>query len=398
MLCGFRIILILCIFVDLCASISPMRGAIIITLAGSKKLSSYFEWSCRTFENADALFDMLVFHESNERLNELYCANNVKFIDLGEKGLSKLISYKIMNTTIEDIAKYNDLYQVTSEVLLHLPRLLVNIKPMSGYLFSEWLQNGVVENGNKNSQTETENQIQINRGNIPYYSHWSYSDPDIIWGNIHDWIDTQDLMNFDIISIAKTLDAGRLFVRGQFALHKNNEKVNNIYKSLSYLSQQSFAKSVGEALGLLRQKKSGDEVYSRCFHSAEGWYSSAVMKSGVSLKIIGRGFDDFQKNPVIMFKKQLVRCPLGKGVDLPSCILKLLGRSTDSVLEFDENESPIHANSKNKSVTVIDTPRWLQGFDRKISDFTAIVPVQVEPVYLKSKCFMNWLPVPLRYW
>ena len=399
----FFILIVLCLFI-ICESINintntntntgTTRGAIIITLAGSKKLSSYFEWSCRTFGNSLELYDMLVFHESNEKLLELKCASNVKFIDLGENGLSKLISYKVMNTTIANIAKYTDLYQVVSEVLHHIPRLLVNIKPMSGYLFSEWLQNGVNsenEHGNESENAITTLVTNPNTANtantaIPYYSHWTYSDPDIIWGNLHDWIDRQDLTDFDIISLAKTLDAGRLFVRGQFALHKNIPRVNNIYQTLSYLNQQSFAKSIGQAVGLIRQKKSSDEIYSRCFHSAEGWYSSAVMKSGVSFKVIGRGFDDFQKNPVIMVRKQLVRCPLGKGVTMVACIQKLLGI-----------EDPSAASNKSNN-TILDSSRWLHGLDLSISDFTAVAATPVEPVSLKNKCYMNWLPVPLRYW
>jgi hypothetical protein len=36
------------------------------------------------------------------------------------------------------------------------------------------------------------------------------------------------------------------------------------------------------------------------FHSAEGYYSQLVFKKKVLVKIIGRGYDDFSKDPVIL--------------------------------------------------------------------------------------------------
>jgi hypothetical protein len=44
------------------------------------------------------MFDMLVFHEGNSKVQELQCASNVKLIDLGDNGLSKVIVQKIKIT------------------------------------------------------------------------------------------------------------------------------------------------------------------------------------------------------------------------------------------------------------------------------------------------------------
>ena len=173
------------------------RAAIVITLAGKNKLSEYFEWSCRSIGNAAAFYDMLVFHESNTKVKELHCAPNVKLIDLGENGLSAVIGSRMMNVDMNDKDKYLDLFNALTEVMLHIPRILVEIKPMTGHIFKDWL--------------------------LPY-SHWTFSDPDIIWANLHDWVPLEDLKEFDIVTVAKTLDAGRLFIRGQFALHKNRNK------------------------------------------------------------------------------------------------------------------------------------------------------------------------------
>ena len=168
------------------------RFAMVVTLAGPNKLSEYFEWTCRTIVHSADSFDMLVFHEGNSRLQRIVCAHNVKFIDLGKNGLSKLIVSELLsefNTSSE--ANRGSLTDMLSDVITHIPRYLIEVKPMTGSLFRDYL--------------------------TPY-SHWTYTDPDIVWGNIGSWILPDDARTYDIITLAKTFDAGRLFVRGQVFL------------------------------------------------------------------------------------------------------------------------------------------------------------------------------------
>ena len=72
-----------------------IKVAIMITIAGKKKLSDYFDWTCTSIERGKGMFDLLVFHEGNELVHERekrgICASNVKFINLGEDGLSEMI-------------------------------------------------------------------------------------------------------------------------------------------------------------------------------------------------------------------------------------------------------------------------------------------------------------------
>ena len=164
---------------------NKIRAALIVTLTGNNTLSDYFEWSCRTIGASKRLIDMLVFHESNVKVRNLRCASNVKLIDLGDNGLAKVI-----------VAKRNDLQHTVRTqmqqnlitVLKVVPQVLVEVKPMLGTILEEYLRD---------------------------YTHWSYTDPDIIWGNIVDWIEVKDLERFDYVTIAKTGDAGRLFLCGQ---------------------------------------------------------------------------------------------------------------------------------------------------------------------------------------
>jgi hypothetical protein len=178
------------------------RIALIITLAGNNKLSEYFEWGCRSIYHSSDMVDLFVFHENNQRLRQVTCASNVKFINIGDKGLGSLISKHVLqnsqNDSIHSESIERELALVLGNILIHMPKYLVEIKPMLGDLFQAHLSS---------------------------YSHWSYTDPDILWGNLTEWIEPDDLTDFDIVSFAKHWDASRLYLRGQVStvvLEKNH--------------------------------------------------------------------------------------------------------------------------------------------------------------------------------
>mmetsp|Transcript_16440 Transcript_16440/g.35958 ORF Transcript_16440/g.35958 Transcript_16440/m.35958 type:complete len:327 (+) Transcript_16440:83-1063(+) len=229
----------------------PVRAALLVTLAGDHKLSDYFEWSCKTIGASSELFDMLVFHESNKRVAELQCAPNVKMIDIGPSGLSKLIIGHIFQGFKGEQQVKDRMTEMLRDVLLHGPRYLVEYKPMLGSLLAQHLGE---------------------------YSHWSYTDPDIIWGNLSDWVEVADLQRFSYITYAKNMDAGRLFLRGQLTLHKNEAHVNNLWRNLGYLNVALVAGRIGTAHRMVEQKKSSDEIFSKNFYSCEGWYSQLVFQ------------------------------------------------------------------------------------------------------------------------
>lgn len=323
---------------------SVNRWAVVVTIAGTKKLSEYFEWSCRSIGNSEKILDMLVFHEGNAKLKEISCAKNVKFIDLGENGLSRLIISEILRSSNSSTEIQGQLSMLLSDIIIHIPRYLVEIKPLTGILFQKWLSE---------------------------YSHWTYTDPDIIWGNLTKWINFEDAMNYDIITIAKNYDAARLFIRGQFALHKNIQKLNTIWTSLDYFLPQNVAKRLGSAVRMLREQKPSDYIFESNFNSAEGWYSAAVFDSGATVKILGRGFDDFSRDPVLVQSGVLMRCKLE---DL-SAGMTLLSR-TSSALDTDPTK-----------------------VEDDFTDVYSLPPLQVvtRPATAHpSACRMQWLPLSLR--
>lgn len=116
------------------------RAAIVLTIAGKLKLSEYFDWTCTSISHSSVLFDLIVFHEGNKELlkreKEKVCAPNVKFIDLGENGLSHMIVDLIIETdkSLSQVsnrdATATELISILSEVITNIPRYLVEVKPM----------------------------------------------------------------------------------------------------------------------------------------------------------------------------------------------------------------------------------------------------------------------------
>ena len=311
------------------ASNINVKGAIVVTLVGNY-LKEYFEWSCRSIQLSSSSYDMLIFHEDNRLLEKVHCGTNVKFINIGKKGFASIIVKEIYkgDGSSSDI---NSMIDLVANVIDNVPRYMVEIKPMTGSLFARYLKD---------------------------YSHWSYTDADIIWGNLDDWLQTDDLNSFDIITIAKTYDAGRLFMRGQFALHRNQDNTNLLWKGLDYFTVTSFSNRMEGASKLLKEgKHSVDTIYAKYFHSAEGFYSTVVFDSKVRIKVIGLGFDDFSTKPVILTNGHLIRC------------------------SFDNTKSCIEAHKSDKIMITSNSNN----------------NKQVQAYYNDKICHMNWLPRSVRY-
>jgi len=49
----------------------------------------------------------------------------------------------------------------------------------------------------------------------------------------------------------------------------------------------------GNAARMIEGRQSSDAIFMNCFFSSEGYYSHLVFKENISVKIVGRGFDDF---------------------------------------------------------------------------------------------------------
>jgi hypothetical protein len=132
-----------------------------------------------------------------------------------------------------------------------------NRKPALGHVFAEYLEG---------------------------YSHWGYSDLDIIFGDLERWITQDELTEFDIVTYGFG-DQERIYLRGQFTFHRNDpEKINQLWRPCEYLSKMDkrFA-------GVL----SGEKHLH--FESAEGCYSAAVLdRDDIKIKYAVKAFTDVE--------------------------------------------------------------------------------------------------------
>jgi len=170
---------------------------------GGPLFPPYFQLFLSTAKGSYALIDFFIFYIHNnssytEYLQTLYdIPPNVQLINLQNMTfLATLLSRVILledEIVIATTTKKQQQVIAWLETFLSLfPYLLVEYKPAYGYIFQDYFKT---------------------------YSHWGYSDFDIVWGDMSRWITQDELINFDIVTYGFG-DQHRLYLRGQFTFHK----------------------------------------------------------------------------------------------------------------------------------------------------------------------------------
>lgn len=123
-----------------------------------------------------------------------------------------------------------------------------------------------------------------------------------------------------------------------------------------------LAQRIASAGQGLKDGQSSSDVFSQHFFSSEGWYSDAVFKSQMNVKIIGRSFDDYHSDPVVLIGGMMMRC---QREQMQECI----ARAT--------NHTVAHPS---------------------IHLMPPIQETRVEAHLSSDSCFMGWLPDQVRQW
>ena len=148
---------------------------------------------------------------------------NVRLIDYGTaaaggtEDLAKIILERLVEHKDKDVLVYNhnnmeireDLLEHFARHLWRNPYALVEIKPAMGHIFHHI---------------------------ISEYSHWGYSDLDIMFGDLPRWIDREVEMRQNDIVTYSFGDQDRLYLRGQLTFMKNSDKVNQLWRECDFLS------------------------------------------------------------------------------------------------------------------------------------------------------------------
>ncbi|KAL3924952.1 MAG: hypothetical protein SGILL_000725 [Bacillariaceae sp.] len=246
---------------------SSHRLAIIIPFIGQGPTSipSYLELFCTCAAGSASLVDFLLIHDGvldgfHQSITSP-CPENVRFISLGDiVGFSRALVKVTDRTPEEDFpsevgGSRDSLARVLAKHIVKYPYVMVEFKPALGHIFQEYLDG---------------------------YTHWGYSDLDIVFGDLARWISQDELDEFDIVTYGFG-DQERIYLRGQFTFHKNDQqKVNQLWRRCEYLSkmEERFA-------GVLSGK-----THLR-FESAEGCYSEAVLEhSDIKIKYAVKAFTD----------------------------------------------------------------------------------------------------------
>jgi hypothetical protein len=239
------------------------RIAIVIPFVaeGPEAIPPYLELFCNAAAGSASLVDFLLIH--NGVLDGYHgdkCPTNVIFISLLTMDDFSQKLLRVMDQTEDEniaVGSKDKLARILSKHIIKYPYVLVEFKPALGHIFASYLEG---------------------------YSHWGYSDLDILFGDMPRAITPDELIDFDIVTYGFG-DQDRLYLRGQFTFHRNEDKINQLWRSCEYLSHMD--KRFADVL-------SGEKHLH--FESAEGCYSAAILqRTDIKVKYTVKAFTDIDE-------------------------------------------------------------------------------------------------------
>ena len=158
------------------------RLAIIILFVGENPgdIPSYLGLFCATAEGSASLVDFLLVHDGVLDLyqeQQQQCSRNVLFHSLGSvegiaRELIKVVDHK-PERELKSGGSQEKLVRFVTNYIQKYPYALVEFKPALGHIFQQYLKG---------------------------YTHWGYSDLDIMFGDLKRWITSDELTKFDIVT------------------------------------------------------------------------------------------------------------------------------------------------------------------------------------------------------
>lgn len=321
---------------------------------------------------------LLLLHEAAERSSiPPVCRKrgNVKIEELNDGGIAELHTQRILESSPE--IQRSGAEKKMKRLFELAPSSLSEFKPTWGWVFGEYLHK---------------------------YSHWTYTDADVIFGRLDDWLGGVGFGRYDIETWSFQDDAARLFIRGQWAIHKNQRRINLLWQNCSHLGSaldknlnykvelyETMLRSPNRREAMRLERKRSDATrgswdanvaasrldrlgYNACggsigrFISAEGCYSCVLLASEIaavlnlSVRISPLILSDHNNWPVWWFKGSLIRCqPRGESG---------VGRCNDALTAWIANDprsslgrkKPVHPDAMYKQAKVVRdcyNMRWI---------------------------------------
>jgi hypothetical protein len=240
------------------------RLAIVLPFIGSgtHNIPAYLDLFCLGAAGSQDVADFIILHNGAMADYQGECPNNVVFVNLGST--LQMASYLVRVVSHKETLALSNLGILTQSLAYYLdknPYALVEFKPAYGHIFADFLQG---------------------------YSHWGYSDLDVLFGDTSRWITEDEWNEYDVVTYSFG-DQSRLYARGQFTFHRNTDKISTIWRSCSYLADldERFAKVM----------ISKDQMH---FESAEGCYSDAILsQNDISVKYAPKAWTDVQTSDTV---------------------------------------------------------------------------------------------------
>ena len=121
------------------------------------------------------------------------------------------------------------------------------------------------------------------------YSHWSYTDIDMLIGDLPLHISSDELSNFDIFTYHFG-DVFRLYLRGQFACHLNSPKVNLLWAQCPHLGS-GLVKELETKLQIVRRLAAAGQAWADTIHLSRGMLltRSRVATASIASQVCFKG-------------------------------------------------------------------------------------------------------------
>ena len=304
-----------------------MRVGILLPWVGGD-LPAHLSFTCRSMAGGAATATLVLVHEARARRSVAPACRaqpNVDVVELPDGGVAAAVGGRLAARAGLDAAR---VVAKLAAVLAASPGALCEFKPAWGYAFA----------------------AQLAR-----FSHWTYTDADVVFGHLDGWLRGPG-PRFDVETWSFEGDAGRLFLRGQWALHARGNATDFLWEACDHLGARleanldyklDHARAL-EAAGDRRAAKRAERARSdatrgawdaaaaaarldgaglgecggglAAFVSAEGCYSCAVLASdaaaarGVVAAVAPLAHGDHEATAVHWFRGRLARCR-GDGCD-----------------------------------------------------------------------------------
>ena len=241
---------------DAAPTFPPYFDLFAMSAAGSAKDIDYLIFHCfippSLLPNANSLPTNVKLIDMNEKKST---NNNNKDGEENKCGLARLFTRVTDQRQKDNVLKVplETLISKLSHQIINLPYILVEYKPAFGHIFANYIQD---------------------------YTHWGYSDLDVVFGDMSRWIDTDEWHDYDIVTYGFG-DQDKLYLRGQFTFHRNDVKyINQLWRHCKYLSEMD-----------IRYLATNRDTFK--FESAEGCYSQAVIqRKDIKVKWAVKAFTD----------------------------------------------------------------------------------------------------------